>query len=222
VLLYIFSLIGTSNKIAVDIGAGDGIVGNTTNLILNHGWQGFLFDGNRENVETGKHFFSQERDTKLWPPRFTHAWVTAENVNTIIQKAGVSGQVDLLSLDIDGMDYWIWKALDCIEPIVVICEAHNVIGPDKSLTVPYDPNFKIQIPDYCGASLAAMAKLGAQKGYRLVGTNRVGLNAFFIRNDIGEYIFPSVPVEDCLNHPYVKQAMKERWPKVKDLDWVEV
>jgi hypothetical protein len=120
------------------------------------------------------------------------------------------------------MDYWIWKALDCIQPRVVVLEAHNIIGPDKSVTVPYDANFRIEIPDYCGASLAAMAKLGAQKGYRLVGTNRIGLNAFFISNDICEDIFPSVPVEVCLNHPYAKQAMKERWPKVKDLAWVEI
>ena len=111
------------------------------------------------NVETGKQFFSQHKDTFLWPPQFTHAWITAENVNTVVLSAGASGEVDLLSMDIDGMDYWVWKALDCIKPRVVVCETHNIIPPDKSITVPYSPNFKIEIPDYHSASLTAMAKL---------------------------------------------------------------
>ena len=201
ILLYIFALIGTTNKIAVEMCAGHGIVCNTTNLIVNHGWQGLLFDGSSQNVETGRQFFSQHPDTRLWPPQFVNAWITAENVNSIVQKEGISGKIDLLSLDMDGMDYWIWKALDCIEPRVVVCEAHNVIGPDKAITVPYDPNFKIQIPDYCGASLAAMNKLAAQKGYRLVGAHRYGFNAFFVRNGIGEDLFPPAPVATCFMHP---------------------
>jgi hypothetical protein len=222
ILLYIFSLVGTTAKVAVEICAGDGTECNTTNLILNHGWNGFLFDGNPRLVEKGKDFFSKHKDTFLWPPQFNHAWITAENVNKVVRDAGTSGEIDLLSLDIDGMDYWIWKALDCIEPRVVVCETHNVIGPDKPLTVPYDPNFKIQIPDYRSASLAAMAKLASQKGYRLVGAHRYGFNAFFLRNGIGDDLLPSVPVSSCLLHPSAQHAMRETWPKVKDLQWVEV
>lgn len=222
ILLYIFSLIGTTNKVAVEMCAGGGIECNSTNLIVNHGWQGFLFDGNAKNVERGKQFFSRHKDTFLWPPRFDHAWITAENVNNILQDAGVSGEIDLLSVDIDGMDYWIWKALNCIEPRVVVCETHNAIGPDKSITAPYDPKFTITIPDYCSASLAAMSKLASQKGYRLVGAHRYGFNAFFIRNDIAEDLLPPVPTSACLQHPFAQHAIKERWPKVKDLQWEEV
>jgi hypothetical protein len=222
ILLYIFALIGTTNKIAVEMCAGDGIVCNATNLIINHGWQGLLFDGNSRNVTAGKQFFARHRDTRLWPPRFVNAWITAENVNSIVRTEGISGEIDLLSLDLDGMDYWIWKALDCIQPRVVVCETHNVIGPDKAITVPYDPNFKKQIPDYCGASLAAMNKLASQKGYRLVGAHRHGFNAFFVRNGLGENLLPTVPVAACLRHPVARHAAQERWPKVKDLQWVEV
>lgn len=222
ILLYIFAIIGTTNKIAVEIGAGDGTECNTANLIINHGWQGFLFDGQARAVEQGKKYFATHKDTWIWPPTFTHAWITAENVNEVVVNAGVKGEVDLLSLDIDGMDYWIWKAIDCIQPRVVVCEIHNVIGPDKALTAPYNPNFVIEIPDYGGASLAAMSKLASEKGYRLVGAHRYGLNVFFIRNGIAKDLFPSVSVSSCLQHPYPKHARNERWTKVKNFKWVEV
>jgi hypothetical protein len=222
ILLYIFSLIGSTNKVAVEICAGDGMQCNTTNLIVNHGWQSLLFDGNKQNVERGQRFFSSNKDTFLCPPKFNHAWITVESINSVIKNAGVSGSVDLLSLDLDGMDYWAWKALDCISPRVVVCETLNVIGPDKALTVPYDPGFINEVQDYHGASLAAMSKLAAQKGYRLVGTHRYGFNAFFVRNDVGEDLLPAVLVSDCLQHPYAQHAMKERWPKVKDMKWLEV
>lgn len=222
ILLYIFSLIGTVNKTAVEICAGNGIECNTSNLIINHGWQGFLFDGDRKNVEIGNKFYLNNKDTFLWPPQFKNVWITAENVNSILKNAGVNGEIDLLSLDIDGMDYWVWKALDFIKPRVVVCETHGIIDATKSITVPYNPNFKIEIPDYHSASLAAMTKLGNQKGYRLVGSHRYGFNAFFVRNSISDDLLPSVPVSACLNHPYAKHAMKERWPKVKGLHWEEV
>jgi len=221
ILLYIFSLIGVTNKIIVEICAEDGTECNATNLILNHGWQGFMFDGDKQKVQRGQQFFMNKKDTCICPPKFNHAWITAENVNEIIQNAGIKGDIDLLSIDIDGMDYWIWKAIECINPRVVVCETNNVIAADKAITVPYDPNFILKKDEYHGASLAAMTKLSAQKGYRLVGTHRYGFNAFYIRNDIDEDLLPPVQVADCLLHPFTIR-MKESWPKIKELDWVEV
>src|SRR5262249_8256653 len=148
ILLYIFSLIPPLNRICVDIGAGNGRESNTANLIINHGWWGHFFDANERNVKAGVAFFSQNKDTFLHPPRFTRAWITAENVNEQIAESGVSGPIDLLSLDIDGMDYWVWKALTVIEPQVVVCETHNPIPPDRALTVPYDPSFVCESENY--------------------------------------------------------------------------
>lgn len=222
ILLYLFAMIGATNKIAVEMCAGNGIECNTSNLIIHHGWNGFLFDGGLNNVKKGRAYFASHKNTFLWPPVFTQAWITAENVNAVIRDAGVCGEIDLLSLDIDGMDYWIWKAIDCIQPRVVVCETQNVIGPDRALTVPYNANFVIKTHDYHGASLAAMSKLATEKGYRLVGTHRYGFNAFFIRNGIAEDLFPAVSVAACLQHPYSKHARELRWPKVKDLEWVKV
>jgi hypothetical protein len=222
ILLFIFALVGTTNKKAVEICAGDGTECMSTNLILNHGWWGYLFDGNERKVGRGRVFFGHARDTCLHPPRFTHAWVTAENVNDLITAAGVGGDIDLLALDIDGMDYWVWKAIQCIRPRVVVCETHNIIDAGDALTVPYDPAFVITTPDYHSASLAAMTKLAEEKGYRLVGTHRYGFNAFFVLNDIAKDVLPSVTPAQCLQDPYTLNARAVRWPKVKDMNWTRV
>lgn len=222
ILLYIFSLIPPINRTCVEICAGNGRECNTANLIINHGWWGHLFDGNEQNVKAGEAFFSQNKDTFLYPPRYTKVWITAENVNDQIAQSGASGPIDLLSLDLDGMDYWVWKAITVIEPQVVVCETHNPIPPDKALTVPYDPGFVFESENYRGASLAAMYKLGREKGYRLVGTHRFGFNAFFVRKGVGEAFFPEVDVASCVQDPFSELARRERWPKAKERKWQEV
>jgi hypothetical protein len=222
ILLYIFSLIPPINRTCVEICAGDGHECNTANLIINHGWWGHLFDGKEQNVRDGERFFAQNRDTFLYPPRFTKAWITAENVNDEIVKSGAGGPIDLLSLDMDGVDYWVWKAISAIEPQVVVCETNNAIPPDRALTIPYDPRFVFKSEVYRGASLAAMCKLGREKGYRLVGTHRFGFNAFFIRNGVGGAFFPEVDVATCVQDPYSELNRKERWPEAKECPWQEV
>jgi hypothetical protein len=222
ILLYIFGLIGTTNRTCVEICAGNGIECNTANLILHHGWWGHLFDGDARQVREGIDFYRAAKDTFLYPPRFTNAWITAENVNDLIRASGASDEIDLLSLDLDGMDYWIWKAIDAVRPRVVVCETHNIIGPDDALTVPYDPQFRATVPDYHSASLAAMNKLANEKGYRLVGTHRYGFNAFFVLNGVGEELLPAVEPAQCLNDPSTREARATQWPKVKDLPWIKV
>ena len=95
-----------------------------------------------------------------------------------------------------------------------------------SVTVPYDPQFYTKKNNrnkyYNGASLAAFVRLGKEKGYRLVGVERYGFNAFFLRNDVAQEIFPEVQPEDCFSHPMNKWMMEVNLPKVKDYDWEEV
>lgn len=222
ILLFIFSLIPVVNRSCVEICAGNGRQCNTANLIINHGWWGHLFDGDELHVRSGRAFFAKHPDTSLHPPRLEQAWVTAENVNDLMRESGVTGAIDLLSLDIDGMDYWVWKALKVIDPSVVVCEIHNPIPPDLALTVPYDPKFTFESADYRGASLAAMCKLGREKGYRLIGTHRFGFNAFFMKNGVGDKLFPEVEPAACLNDPFSRHAREKRWPGVKDKAWQAV
>lgn len=226
ILLYLFSLIGTTNQRAIEICAGDGRQCNAANLIIHHGWDGLLFDGDAQKVDFGKKFYSSHPDTKNWPPKFIQAWVTAENVNQLVNEAGFTGEVDLLSLDIDGQDYWVWKELNCVTPRIVVLEYQDILGPDRCLTVPYDPNFIATFgphgPNYCGASLGAFVKLGRQKGYRLIGCQRYGYNAFFLRNDVGLDVFPEILAKDCFIHPKVKFGIENRYPNVAGDEWVEV
>lgn len=235
ILLYIFSLIGTINKTAIEMCAGDGQECNSANLIINHGWNALLIDGDQTQVEQGRAFYSSYercRDTWIWPPKFVHAWVTAENVNQLLQQYGFTGDIDVLSIDVDGVDYWLWQAIDCITPRVVIVEYQDMWGPEQAVTVPYDPNFRAiwhegqtegeAIPIYAGASLAAFVKLGRSKGYRLIGCQRYGFNAFFMRNGVGDDLFPEIPVERCFTHPKTQYGIRHYLPKAMQYEWEEV
>jgi len=221
ILLYLFSLIPPDNRRCVEICAGDGRECMTTNLIVNHGWWGYLFDGDEKNVRNGQRFFANQQETFLHPPRFTRAWITAENVNEHLCAAGVSGVVDLLSLDMDGMDYWVWKAVTAIKPRVVVCETNNLIPAGRALTVPYAREFVATADGFCGASLEAMCRLGKSKGYRLIGTHRFGFNAFFMASGVGEDLFPEVEPSSCLTDPYTEKRRRD-WAAVASKPWQDV
>lgn len=120
ILLYIFSLIGTTNKKVVEISAGDRTECNAANLIINHGWYGLLIDGNKKLIERGIKFYSKCKDTASCPPFLKHAWITKENVNEIIKQEGFEGEIDLFSLDLDGIDYWLLKELSVVNHRVIV------------------------------------------------------------------------------------------------------
>lgn len=223
-LLYVFSLIGMTNRVCVDIASGLPDGANSTNLIRNWGFTGFLFEANEDKVREAKRFF-ESPDTNIYPPRIKQGMVNAENVNDQLLSSPVSGEIDLFSLDIDGIDYWLWKSLHVIEPRVVICEFTSFWGPDKSVTIPYDPGFTRPHKNYWGASLAAFVKLGHSKGYRLVGWSRYGFNAIFVRRGLGEDSLPEVSADQCLSEPLVQRWKEKRFadfPDVKKYPWVEV
>lgn len=227
IILYVLSLIGFGNRRVVEICAGNGTECMATNLILNHGFDGFLFDGNQRNVEHGRAFFKKQKDSFLSPPLFHHAWITVENVNRLLRETGATGEVDLFSLDMDGNDYWIWKAIDEIRPRFCVFETHNIIPSELSVTIRYEPDFCCwnkpdSRKDYRSASLRAMVRLSQEKGYRLIGAHRYGFNAFFLRNDIAPNVFPGASIEQVHDNPWTRLAREQRWPQVKDLDWVEV
>ncbi|QCR22172.1 FkbM family methyltransferase [Pontibacter sp. SGAir0037] len=226
ILLYIFSLIGTTNKRVVEICAGDGTQCMAANLILNHGWYGLLFDGDKGSVERGNTFFAKHQSTFAYPPRFVNAWLTKDNINELIAENGFFGEIDLLSLDIDGNDYYIMEAIDVVKPRVIICETHNIIPSDLSLTIPYKEDFYYrdgnQHVEFRSVSLLAMKKLLAKKGYRLVGGHRYGFNAVFILNGVGEDYFPEVSIESVHDNPYTKHRVETDWDKVKHLPWVQI
>ena len=121
-------------------------------------------------------------------------WVTAENVNELITQHGLAGELDLFSLDIDGNDYWVWKAMTAANPRIVILEYNSLLGAERSVTIRYDPKFTVAIDAphrrayYYGASIQAWTNLAKEKGYRLVAVEPRGVNVFFLRNDVATHI----------------------------------
>lgn len=218
ILLFLTSIVQLHFYVSIEICAGNGMECNTSNLLINHNWSGLLIDGDLANVDQGEAFFANHPATALCPPQFKYAWVTAENVNDLVKE---HENAELLSLDLDGMDYWVWKALK-IKPAIVVCEIHNPIPPELALTVPYDPDFRFKDPDYRGASLRAMCKLAEEKGYTFVGMNRYGFNAFFVDFMRMTRWLPKPTIEQALSDPYSIAARRDRWPKVKHMNWQEV
>jgi hypothetical protein len=223
ILLYLFSLIRTTTRRCVEICCGNGIECNTANLIVNHGWTGLLIDGDEGSLREGRRFYKRCRDTWDYPPALVASWVTRANVNDLLAAHGFGPEcdsIDLLSLDLDGIDYWVWEAIDA-RPRVVVVECATAFGPDRALTVPYRPDYRGE-PGTTGASLAAFVKLGRRKGYRLVGCQRYGFNAFFLRDDVGSAEFPEVEPAACLVHPHAVAQQARADELLVRWDWVEV
>lgn len=153
--------------VAVELGAGDGrSLSNTRHLADRYGWNIIQIDGNPKH--TAVH----------------HAFVTAENINAVLDECGVPETFGVLSLDIDGNDWWVWRAINR-SPAVVCIEFNGCCQPEEMLAVRYNPEFRHQGGDYYGASFAAMVELGRLKGYRYVGQVQE-LNAFFILETLAD------------------------------------
>jgi hypothetical protein len=227
IILYILSMIGFKTKMVVEMCCGSGDECMATNLILNHGFDGYLFDGSEDNIARAKLFFRSKKDCLLYPPVLTHAWITVDNVNKMLTESGCAGEVDLFSLDIDGNDYWIWEAIEAINPRLLLFETHNIIPSGQALTIEYQEDFdcwsKIGAEqDYRGVSLLAMQKLCKKRGYRMIGAHRHGFNVFFLREDEGMDFFPEVGIEEIHNNFWTRWGQTHRWPLVKDMPWKEV
>lgn len=220
-LLYIFSLIGMPYKTFLDIGSDDGVNSNCANLYFHFGWNGVFIDGNAAAIKRGQRFYAKYPHPYYPSPTFVPGIVMRENVNQLVQQGGLSGTIDLLSIDIDGNDYWIWDALEVVSPRVVMIETHVEFGL-QNVVVPYDPNYVYpgKHPDYHGASPVAMVKLAERKGYRLVGANDLGFNFIFVKNGVGEKELPAVPVESVLQHPRTIASFA-RFEAIKDWDYLE-
>jgi hypothetical protein len=225
IILYVLSMIEFKTRRLVEICCGSGNECMAANLILNHGFDGYLFDASDSNIGLAESFFRSKKDCLLYLPTLKQAWITVENVNDLLRESGCAGEIDLLSLDLDGNEYWIWKAIDVVNPRLLVVETHNIIPANRSVTVDYRPDFcYLDQPksDFRSASLLAMARLCKRRGYRLIGANRHGFNAFFLRNDEGTDFFPEVPVEETRDNHWSQWGENHRWPAVKDMPWVEV
>lgn len=195
IIQFLLQHIPIEERSFVEFGVEDYTEANTRFLLVNNNWRGLVIDGNPAAI-------SRIRTSEIyWRHDLTAVcqFLTRQNINEVIENAGFSGDIGLLSIDIDGNDYWIWQAIDAVKPRIVICEYNSLFGVRYAVTIPYTPDFcrtKAHYSNlYFGASLPALCRLAEAKGYDFVGSNSVGTNAFFVRKD--------------LNHPFNRLSAEQ-------------
>lgn len=188
----------------IEFGVETFVEANTRFLLTRRNWSGTVIDGSERNIEAIK------RSSAYWKHDLhaRHAFITAENIDETLRSAHPDPDLGLLSIDIDGNDYWVWKAITSLSPRIVICEYNSLFGPDAAVTIPYDPGFSRAATGpqrMCyGASIAALHHLAREKGYSLVAGNTSGNNAFFVRNDCLGKLSPRTP-----NQAYAQAQFRE-------------
>ncbi len=184
ILQFLLSRVPIANRTFVEFGVGFYDEANTRFLLLCGGWSGLVIDLNEAAIRS----VLESELAWRYDLQARCAFVTRENVNELIAGSEIQGDIGLLSIDVDGNDYWVWKEIEVISPRIVICEYNSLFGPDHAITVPYDPAFDRTQAHHSnllfGASLGALCRLAAEKGYRFVGSNGAGVNAFFVREDV--------------------------------------
>jgi hypothetical protein len=186
ILAAIFRRIGAGSRRFVEFGVQVGFECNSAKLLI-EGWQGLWMEAHAQSAaRIREHFASYLSTGNLI---LFEKMVTAENINELLSQTGFVGDLDLLSIDIDGNDYWIWKAIETARPRVVVIEYNGSLRPPLSLVVPYSPTRIWTGGNYFGASLEALVRLARDKGYRIVGCGFAGVNAFFVRDELCKDLF---------------------------------
>ena len=184
IIQYLIQNLSIKEKKFVEFGVGNYIESNTRFLLEHNNWSGLVMDGNKKDIQYIKN------DEIYW--RFDlyakQAFITRENINELLRKAGMTGHIGLLSIDIDGNDYWVWEAITEVDADIVIIEYNPRFGKERAVTIPYDSGwtrFKVHYSGcYFGASIKALEKLGNKKGYALVAVNQTGANLFFVKREL--------------------------------------
>ena len=177
----IFNRIGTTNKFFVEFGVGNGLENNSAYLLVK-GWQGYWIEGSDRFCQSIRQSFEDLIANQQLTLKNT--FITGENIEDLFRKGNVPTELDLLSIDIDGNDYWVWQAITNYRPRVVIVEYNAIYPPESSWVMQYNPSHQWKYNSHVGSSLKALEKLGHQKGYKLVACSFSGVNAFFVREDL--------------------------------------
>lgn len=172
------------NKTFIEFGVEDFFESNCRFLLMKDDWKGFVIDGSSSAIERLKQsYFYWKHHLEA-----VHAFITRDNINDLLAGSGFEEDLGILSVDLDGNDYYVLEAITSFKPRILICEFNPVFGGARKISIPYQPDFYRTNSHYSnlywGASLAAMTHLASRKGYALVGTNTAGNNAFYVRKDL--------------------------------------
>jgi hypothetical protein len=215
IIQFLVQHVPIENDVFVEFGVGDYRESNTRFLLVHDNWRGLVMD----SAAAMQEFLRSTGLAWRYEIDATVAFIDRDNINDLIGSAGIGGDIGLLSIDLDGNDYWILEALDVVTPRILVAEYNGIFGKEAAVTVPYDPAFvrgeKHWSWLYWGASLGSLVKLATEKSYALVAGNRAGNNAFFVRRDVlGE--IPEVSVEEA----YVPCRFRDSRDRAGELSYV--
>lgn len=183
IIQWLIHNVAIEQKTFVEFGVENYTEANTRFLLMNNNWSGFVMDGSEDNMN------QLNKWNYLWKYDLlaTAAFITKDNINQLITDAGYNGDIGLLSIDLDGNDYWILNAINCVSPRILVCEYNSIYGQEEKVCVPYDKKFvrsKAHYSNlYWGASIAAFCDWAENNNYYYMGSNSAGNNAFFARKD---------------------------------------
>lgn len=205
-----------TNRNFIEFGVENYRESNTRFLMMNNNWSGLVIDGSQKNIDeiiSSEYFWKFDITARC-------EFIDRDNINEFVSDFSKNREIDLLSIDLDGNDYWVWQAINTISPSIVIAEYNSVFGIDRAITVPYDKYFrrteKHHSNLYWGASLRALNELAIKKGYSFVGCNSAGNNAYFVRSDKLNNAVKSCTLEDG----YVCSNFRESRNKSGQLTYV--
>lgn len=228
IIVFLLAVVGWEHRRFLEIGIQDGWECNGANLAKHLFWDGWFVEGSPGHAALARQHYQWDPATHDRDIVVIDANVTRDNVNELLAAHGVRN-VDLFSLDIDGMDWWIWKEISQIEPRIVVVEYNAAFGPERSLTVPYQDKFSRWDHHssglYYGASLAALVKLGNEKNYRFVGCNSSGVNAFFIGEHVAPAVLPPLPLAEGFRENTAQNRIiphARQFAAIRHLDFVSV
>jgi hypothetical protein len=223
-LAYLVDRIGVATGEVVEFGIEDGSECCAANLVLTFGWSALLLEARDSDAAAAASFYGTRA-----PGRVTvvNAVVEPDTIDGLL--AGrVATEFDVLSVDIDGNDYWVLDALEAVRPRVVVVEYNASFGPDRSVSIPYTRGFDRYRAHpsgyYHGASLTALARLGERKGYILAGCDSRGANAFLVDARLAEGRIEPVRPTDAFMPLYERanHSLEEQFAIIAHLPLVEI
>jgi hypothetical protein len=215
IIQFLVQRVAIENDVFVEFGVGDYRESNTRFLLVHDNWRGLIMD----SADSMHEFL---RSTGLgWRYNIDAktAFIDRTNINSLIGAAGIEGDIGLLSIDLDGNDYWVLEAIRVVNPRIIVAEYNSAFGAEAAVSVPYDPTFvrgeKHWSWLYWGASLAAITNLVDDRGYALVGGNRAGNNAFFVRRDV----LAAIP-EVSIGEAYAASRFRDSRDRAGELSYI--
>ena len=206
IIQYLVNKLPFTNTTFIEFGVENYKEANTRFLLINNAWSGMVIDGSEANVQQ----IRSSRIYSFYDLRAVHSFITPANINELLSSSGFDEEVGILSIDIDGNDYWVWQAITVIRPRMIICEYNSLFGFEP-ITIPMDPGFvrgKGRPFSFYGTSLAAAISLAKQRGYFFIGCNRAGNNAYFLTEEFRNI---SPIAEKTLEAGYNFSQFSESW-----------